>query len=121
MGELRFELEAGGFGHLDVDTEAGPEAVKLVTVHGAKGLEFGNVFVVGLVDKRFPSVERREPIELPVPLIKDILPQGDVHLEEERRLFYVAMTRAKSRLYLTRAVDYGGKVGQKTHVAPFLY
>src|SRR3989338_4909799 len=113
MSELRFELEAGGLGHLDVDTEAGPEAVKLMTIHGAKGLEFGNVFVVGLVDNGFPSGERREPIELPVPLIKDILPQGDVHLEEERRLFYVAMTRAKSRLYLTRAVDYGGKLAKK--------
>jgi len=113
MSELRFELEAGGLGHLDVDTEAGPEAVKLVTVHGAKGLEFGNVFVVGLVDKRFPSLERREPIELPAALIKDILPQGDIHLEEERRLFYVAMTRAKKGLYLTRAVDYGGKLAKK--------
>jgi len=113
MNELRFELEAGGLGQLELDTEAGPEAVKLVTVHGAKGLEFTNVFVVGLVDKRFPSIERAETIALPNELIKDILPQGDIHLEEERRLFYVAMTRAKKRLYLTRAVDYGGKLAKK--------
>lgn len=109
MSEIGFEQDAGSEGELAFDPEAGPEAVKLLTVHGAKGLEFPYVFVVGLVDKRFPSIERREQIELPRELIKDILPTGDIHLEEERRLFYVAMTRAKDGLYLTRALDYGGK------------
>ncbi|MBI4050111.1 MAG: ATP-dependent helicase [Candidatus Doudnabacteria bacterium] len=109
MNEIAFEQEAGSEGELAFDPEAGPEAVKLLTVHGAKGLEFSDVFVVGLVDKRFPSIERKEQIELPVELVKDILPTGDIHLEEERRLFYVAMTRAKDGLYLTRALDYGGK------------
>ncbi|MDP3741181.1 MAG: ATP-dependent DNA helicase, partial [bacterium] len=113
MQGLDFELEAGSQGELEFDPEAGPEAVKIVTVHGAKGLEFTHVFVVGLVDKRFPSVERRESIEIPLPLIKDILPEGDIHLEEERRLFYVAMTRAKAGLHLTRALDYGGKLTKK--------
>lgn len=111
--ELLFEQEAGGLGQLEFDTEAGPEAVKLMTVHGAKGLEFSYVFVVGMVDKRFPSVERKDPIEIPRPLIKDILPVGDIHLEEERRLFYVAMTRAKKALFLSRALDYGGKLEKK--------
>ncbi len=109
MAELGAELEAGELGTLEFDPEAGPEAVKLMTVHSAKGLEFRHVFVVSLVDKRFPTIERKEPIEIPKELIKDILPQGDIHLEEERRLFYVAMTRAKDSLYLTRAQDYGGK------------
>lgn len=113
MSELVFEMEAGGEGELELDTDTGPEAVKLMTVHGAKGLEFKHVFVVGLVDKRFPSIERRDPIEIPGELIKDILPVGDIHLEEERRLFYVAMTRAKSCLFLTRALDYGGKLTKK--------
>ena len=46
-------------------------------------------------------------------MIKDILPSGDYHLQEERRLFYVAMTRAKEELYLTSAYDYGGKTVRK--------
>ena len=113
LEELRFEQEAGELGNMDFDPEAGPEAIKLMTVHAAKGLEYAHVFAVGLVDKRFPTIERREPIEIPEPLIKDILPVGDIHLKEERRLFYVAMTRAKEGLFLTRALDYGGKRRKK--------
>lgn len=113
MEELLFEQEAGEQGHLVQDPDAGPEAVRLMTVHAAKGLEFKEVFIVGLVDKRFPSIERKEAIQIPVPLIKDLLPEGDAHLEEERRLMYVAMTRAKENLYLSRATDYGGKITKK--------
>lgn len=113
LNQLNFELEAGDTGELEFDPEAGPEAVKLTSVHGAKGLEFAYVFAVGMVDKRFPTIERREQIEIPKALIKDILPEGDIHLEEERRLFYVAMTRAKKGLILTRAHDYGGKLTKK--------
>ncbi|TMI80877.1 MAG: hypothetical protein E6H03_07630, partial [Bacillati bacterium ANGP1] len=51
---------------------------------------------------------RGEPIPLPDALIKDLLPSGDFHLQEERRLCYVGMTRAKRDLYLTSARDYGG-------------
>lgn len=107
---IEFEKQAGSLGELEIDlAEAGPEAVRVMSVHAAKGLEFANVFLIGLVDKRFPAIERREPIELPEALVKEILPEGDAHLQEERRLFYVAMTRAKFNLYLTRARDYGGK------------
>lgn len=113
LTEVSLEQEAGEAGDVEFDPEAGPEAVKVMTVHAAKGLEYSYVFVIGLVDKRFPTIERREPIEIPEPLIKDILPVGDIHLEEERRLFYVAMTRAKEGLFLTRALDYGGKRRKK--------
>lgn len=113
MSALALEQEGGERGDLEFDPEAGPESVKLMTVHAAKGLEFTHVFVVGMVDKRFPTIERHEQIEVPSELIKDILPEGDVHLEEERRLFYVAMTRAKQGLYLTSAEDYGGKRAKK--------
>ncbi|MFH1598372.1 MAG: UvrD-helicase domain-containing protein [Patescibacteria group bacterium] len=88
--------------------DEGPESVKIMTVHGAKGLEFANVFVSNLADLRFPSTERRDPIELPDELVKEIIPEGDIHLQEERRLFYVACTRAKSSLYFTFAENYGG-------------
>jgi DNA helicase-2/ATP-dependent DNA helicase PcrA len=108
MEELSLELESGEEGKLDFDIEQGPDVVKIMTVHGAKGLEFNYVFLVNLVDKRFPSIERSDPIEIPEKLMKDILPKGDYHLQEERRLFYVALTRAKYGLFLTSAKDYGG-------------
>ncbi|HXN34796.1 MAG TPA: ATP-dependent helicase [Opitutaceae bacterium] len=66
--------------HVDPDSDA----VKLTTVHQAKGLEYDVVFVIGLADGQFPG---RRSIEA-----------GDV--EEERRLFYVAVTRARNELYL---------------------
>ena len=84
-------------------------AVNILTVHAAKGLEFPVVFMVSLEQGSFPVTGRREPIELPDSLIKDILPQGNVHVQEERRLFYVGMTRAKDELYLCSARDQGGK------------
>jgi DNA helicase II / ATP-dependent DNA helicase PcrA len=90
----------------EADTET--PAVRLLTVHKAKGLEFPVVFMVGLVQDKFPSRRRREPLPLPEPLFKDGLPAGDFHLQEERRLFYVGMTRAQQELYLTSARDYGG-------------
>lgn len=87
----------------DIDT------VALSTVHSAKGLEYMAVFVVNLVSGRFPSREKSDLIEIPEELIKETLPAGDEHLQEERRLFYVAMTRAKRHLFLTYARNYGGK------------
>ncbi len=105
---LDLELQAGNDGVIKFDPNQGPESVKVMTIHSAKGLEFQNVFVVNMVDQRFPTREKNEPIEIPGPLIKDILPSGDFHLQEERRLFYVAMTRAKKRLFLSWTKDYGG-------------
>lgn len=100
--------EAGDEGSMNQPWEEGPDAVKIMTIHGAKGLEFPYVFLVSLVDKRFPTIERKEQIELPDALIKEIIPEGDIHLQEERRLFYVGMTRSRDGLFLTSAEDYGG-------------
>lgn len=86
----------------DVDT------ISLMTVHASKGLEYDAVFVGSMIAGRFPSMRRKDPIELPEELIQEILPTGDPHMQEERRLFYVAMTRAKRYLYLTYARSYGG-------------
>ncbi len=69
----------------DRQVDPSTDAVKLTTVHQAKGLEYDVVFVIGLADGQFPG---RRSIEA-----------GDV--EEERRLFYVAVTRARNELYLS--------------------
>src|SRR4029077_8415805 len=95
---LDLEIEAGDEGQIKFDPNLGPESLKLLTVHSAKGLEFEYVFIPNMVDQRFPTRARGEQIEIPGSLIKDILPEGDFHLQEERRLFYVALTRAKNHL-----------------------
>jgi len=105
---LNLLIEAGDdppTAEADLDTDA----VNILTIHKAKGLEFRVVFLVSLVQGRFPWPRRSQSIELPDALIKEVLPTGDFHLQEERRLFYVGMTRAKEELYLTSAQDYGGK------------
>ena len=108
MRELNLEIESGEEGKLGFDLDHGPDMIKVMTIHGAKGLEFKYVFLANMVDKRFPTIGRSELIELPEDLIKDIKPTGDIHLQEERRICYVAMTRAKKGLYFTSAEDYGG-------------
>ena len=93
----------------DVEPDEG-DAVHVLTYHKAKGLEFGVVFLVGLVADRFPGRERRDALELPDELRRDPLTTGeDQHVAEERRLFYVGMTRAKEELVLSWAQDYGGR------------
>lgn len=88
-------------------------AVNILTVHSSKGLEFPIVFMVNLVHLRFPSTERREQIPIPEKLIREVLPSGDFHIQEERRLFYVGMTRAQDHLFLTAADFYGE--GKRAH------
>ena len=104
--------------HLDLLREAGDDpavaeadpdedAVQVLTVHKAKGLEFPVVFLVGCAEGKFPVQKKRPPLGLPEALEKETLAPGDPHLHEERRLFYVAMTRARDELVLTSAADYG--------------
>ncbi|MDQ6795647.1 MAG: ATP-dependent helicase [Chloroflexota bacterium] len=100
----------------DVDPDA--DAVAVLTVHKAKGLEFKVVFLPGLVTDRFPTRARPDTLALPLALVKDTLPQGDFQLQEERRLFYVAMTRARDELVLSHAADYGGARARR--VSPFV-
>lgn len=116
LAKMDLEIEAGEEGAIAPNPDDGPEAVKIMTVHAAKGLEFPFVFLVNLVDRRFPTSERSEPIELPDKLVKEILPEGDVHLQEERRLFYVGATRAKEGLFFTSAEDYGGARKKKPSI-----
>ena len=95
-------------------------AVNILTVHSAKGLEFPCVFMVNLVGNRFPTIERREQIPIPDKLIKEVLPEGDFHEQEERRLFYVGMTRARDLLYFT-AANYYGEGKREKKLSPFIF
>ena len=95
---------------ISLDDEAPGDALQLMTVHGAKGLEFRQVFVLRVNSGAFPTRDRKPLFEFPLELMKEELPQGDYHTQEERRLFYVALTRAEDRLTLTTLAERKGKV-----------
>src|SRR5213594_2330156 len=90
------------------DFEASSERVNVLSIHKAKGLEFPVVFLVHCTDERIPGSMRSDALPLPEALTKSPPPSRDNHIAEERRLAYVAMTRAKDTFYFTNAVDYGG-------------
>jgi DNA helicase-2/ATP-dependent DNA helicase PcrA len=98
---LDYFVQAGG--QINLEQESG-DAVQLMTVHAAKGLEFDQVFVLRLTHRGFPMASRAAELEFPEALMKEELPKGDFHTQEERRLFYVAITRARERLTLTTVV-----------------
>ncbi len=88
IGLLDFLSEVSLLSDQDTDKEADQEKVTMMTIHAAKGLEFNNVFIVGLEEDLFPSAMAKDEFR---------------GLEEERRLFYVAITRAKEFCMITYA------------------
>jgi DNA helicase-2/ATP-dependent DNA helicase PcrA len=121
VGPLLKQDRVGPFiGHLDLLIEMGDDpaaaviesdedAVHLLTAHNAKGLEFHTVYLAHLVDGRFPRYRQADPMPLPPELKRGRPDVVEDHYREERRLFYVGMTRARDRLVLTHAADYGGR------------
>jgi DNA helicase-2/ATP-dependent DNA helicase PcrA len=107
------ELEGKPFSQFLEDTilaseqdKIGPsDSVKIMTIHAAKGLEFPVVFVVALEEAIFPSARSLD---------------NNQALEEERRLFYVAVTRAKERLYLSSA-SYRKRYGDAVYATRSRY
>jgi len=75
---------------IDNDSDDDEDKVTMMTIHMAKGLEFENVYIVGLEEDLFPS---------------QMMLSSRADLEEERRLFYVAITRAKNKLFLSYALS----------------
>ena len=81
------------------------DAVTLTTAHKAKGLEWHTVFIYKFADSYWGNKQKKQMIKLPPGIIQEKVDSEDKN-GEERRLFYVAMTRAKQQLYLTGAVKY---------------
>jgi DNA helicase-2/ATP-dependent DNA helicase PcrA len=100
MEYFGYFIEAGGKIEIS-EPKRGESAIQMMTVHAAKGLEFPAVFVLSVAPRRFPSIERKPVIEFPEDLRRGPAPPEGIHLQEERRLFFVAMTRAKDRLYIS--------------------
>lgn len=111
-------LQEVGDNPATAEAELEEDAVSVLTVHKAKGLEFEVVFMVSLIADRFPGRERREKIPVPDEILKEKIPGDQTSMQEERRLFYVGMTRTKKYLYLTWARDYGLKRLKK--ISPFV-
>ena len=90
----------------DQDTIAEGNIPTLLTLHAAKGLEFGAVFIIGLDDGILPHSRSFDEPE---------------QMEEERRLFYVGITRAKDKLYLVRSIQRGGRgMTEETYPSRFM-
>src|SRR5439155_22931559 len=88
--------------------ERGGDAISVMTIHQAKGLEFDVVFVPSLVEGRLPQSGRSQRFVLPPAVLEPLVRGREDVVAEERRLLYVAMTRARRHLYLTRASHYEG-------------
>lgn len=91
------------------------DAVRLMTAHRSKGLEFEYVFIMNLVDKTWGNAISRDRLELPIVLTKTT--HISEKLDEERRLFFVALTRAKKRVTLT----YAQKTSEGRSLVPSLF
>ena len=94
------------------------DAVQLMTIHQSKGLEFDAVFVPSLVEGRLPQFGRSPRFDLPPAVLEPLVRGREDVIAEERRLLYVAMTRARSRLYITHATHYEG--GRRWRPSRFL-
>ena len=97
--------------NFDIDEEeTEKQAITVSTIHGVKGMQFPVVIVPDVVDRKLPTRYTKDKFPIPVELLKGVKSKFDekeLHLHEERRLFYVAITRAKEKLYITYAKRYG--------------
>ena len=116
LAYMEYFPQAGGAVQM-YDEEAGDddprEGVRFMTVHSAKGLEFGHVFVLRANAGSFPTNYRERLFEFPSELTTgtSLADEKQVHQEEERRLFYVAMTRARDSLTLCAKPSKKGTLG----------
>ncbi len=103
---------AGGELPTSVELSEDVDGVRLMTLYQAKGLEFPIVIVPNLLDGEWPVREQSFGL-FPRELLREQVPAGDLHTDEERRLLYVAMTRAQERLLLMTQGDGGEKAASR--------
>ncbi len=115
--QLRALLDAGADPAAE-ELEPDVDAVAVLTVHKAKGLEFPVVYLSGLAEGRFPARTRRERFPLPASLRRETTTE-EAPFAEERRLCYVGMTRARDELILSFAAE-GGSGGRRRRPSPFI-
>jgi DNA helicase II / ATP-dependent DNA helicase PcrA len=105
---FQYFREAGG--QIEApEPENSSRCVQMMSVHAAKGLEFPVVFILSVAPRRFPHSEMKPVIEFPDSLRKGPPPPVDIHEQEERRLLYVGLTRARDRLYVSSVTKTGKK------------
>ncbi len=113
-------VSQAGLREEEATVRADSSAVQVMTMHGAKGLEFDCVYVLGIQQSRMPGSRRgpREPV--PEALLKEELPEDsrEAHVDEMRRLLYVAMSRARKRLVLAWPEQAGAGSGDETRQKP---
>ena len=86
------------------------QAIVISTIHGVKGMQYPVVIIPDLVERKMPTRYQKDKFSIPKELLKGVQSKFDekeLHLQEERRLFYVAITRAKEKLIITYAKRYG--------------
>ena len=103
---------AGGELPTSVELSEDVDGVRLMTLYQAKGLEFPIVIVPNLLQDEWP-VREQSGGWFPRELLREQVPSGDLHIDEERRLLYVAMTRAQERLLLSTHGDGGEKAASR--------
>jgi len=95
---------------VEVATEDEENAVQIMTVHKSKGTEYPAVFITDLSERKFPLTFQSKEFVVPEALARGLRTgdnEKELFLQEERRLLYVAMTRAEERLYLTQIRQHG--------------
>jgi DNA helicase-2/ATP-dependent DNA helicase PcrA len=112
---LDFLALAADAGLGEAESSIDPQGIRLSSAHSAKGLEFRHVFIASAADRRFPVPSRTPPLEIPPELVEEELGASNPE-DEERRLFYVAMTRAAESLAISYADSY--YEGARTPTAP---
>jgi DNA helicase-2/ATP-dependent DNA helicase PcrA len=97
----------------DISEDVNFDSVTISTIHSVKGLEFEYVFIPYLVKDRFPTRNRGGDIGINSSLLHESVPEEESFIEEEKRLFFVALTRAKKSVYLSYSDMYEGNKTKK--------
>ncbi len=113
--QYEHERASGNTGALQEESDQEEDAVAVMTIHASKGLEFPYVFVPHVIQNTFPSTNMPDSVPLPEGIAGSKRTKEE-HTAEERRLFYVACTRAKQYLCLSYSVYTGGKRANKPSI-----